>query len=363
MKKKLVAGALALTILAGGGTLAFAASQSEMLVSLSYLNGTYFDDLKATVRADVERNTTFLYNEALSKLGQLAGAGTSGGPGSSWLVSNSFTVQSGVNGSVVTTTVGSGLIWTSGIAVVRSGTLVDATAGVEVNAEGLLTVGHRYLAGTDVTFVAASDDARWMAEGEWTIVAGEPVELPVVLPFTDVLQGAWYYGDVSYVFRNGLFNGESPTLFEPENKMQRCMMTTVLHRLAGKPAVGYAPLFRDIPEGQWYTEGTIWAGQMGVVSGVEEGLFDPFSNVTRQEIAVILHRYAVRMGYDVSASASLAGFPDAAAVADWGYDAISWAVGAGLLNGSDGWLLPNGDATRAEVAAMLHRFASWAERQ
>ena len=78
---------------------------------------------------------------------------------------------------------------------------------------------------------------------------------------------------------------------------------------------------------------------------------------------MILHRYAEKMGYDVSASASLAGFRDAGSVASWGTRALSWAVGAGILNGSDGALLPDGDATRAEVAAMLHRFASWAERQ
>ncbi len=144
--------------------------------------------------------------------------------------------------------------------------------------------------------------------------------------------------------------------------MERCMMTTVLHRLAGKPGVSYSALFQDIPEGEWYTLGTIWAGSLGVVNGVEPGRFDPFASVTRQEIAVILYRYAEKMGYDVSVPSDLNGFWDAGSVASWGSQAVSWAVGAGILNGSDGALLPDDGATRAEVSAMLHRFVNWSAR-
>lgn len=351
MKKRLLTGALALVLLAGGVLAAFSASQSETLVSLSYLSGLFWDDLKATVKQEVERDTTAIYNEAAAQAGQSGGA------------SGSFTTRTGVNGDVIAGSTGSGLIWTSGSGMVRGGVLVDATAGSEMAVGGTLSVGHRYLAGTDVTLVVASSAAQWMEEGAWTVTTGDPVQLPVELPFTDVAQGAWYRDDVAYVYQNGLFNGESPSRFAPENKMQRCMMTTVLHRLAGKPAVSYANLFRDIPAGEWYTEGTIWAGSLGVVTGVEAGRFDPFTNVTRQQIAVILYRYAEKMGYDVSASASLSGFRDAGTVASWGSQAMSWAVGSGILNGSNGMLLPNGDATRAEVAAMLHRFADWSMRQ
>ncbi len=350
MKKKFLAGVLALALLNGGVLAAFSADQSQMLVSLSYLTGTFWNDLKATVKQEVDRDTTAMYNEIVAQAGQGSGG------------SNSFVAQSGVNGNIVTGTIGSGLIWTSGRGMVRSGVLVDATAGNEVAVGGVLSVGHRYLAGADVALVVSSANAQWMTEGNWTVATGNPVEPPVSLPFTDVGTGAWYYGDVVYVYQKRLFNGDSPTRFAPDGKMQRCMMTTVLHRLAGEPAVSYSALFQDVPNGQWYTAGTIWAGSMGVVSGVANSQFDPFSNVTRQEIAVILYRYAQKMGYDVSTSASLAGFRDAGSVASWGQTAISWAVGVGILNGSDGSLLPNGDATRAEVAAMLHRFANWAEK-
>lgn len=344
MKKKLLAGALALAILTGGTVLASAESQSQALVSLSYLMGTFWNDLTSIVKQDVDRNTTALYNEAAAQAGQ---SGSSFG----------FVSRTSVNGAVVTGITGSGFIWTSGSGMVRTGALVDATVGSEVAVGGTLTVGHRYLAGSDVTFVVASDSAQWMGEGQWTVTAGDPVEPPVVMTFTDVAPNAWYYDDVAYVYEHGLFDGVTSTSFNPAGKMQRCMITTVLHRLAGKPAVNYAALFSDIPDGQWYTEGTIWAGQRNVVTGVGGGKFSPFANVTRQEIAVILYRYARQMGYPVDQSADLSRFGDSEAVASWGREAVSWAVGTGILNGSNGLLVPCGDATRAEVSAMLHRFA------
>ena len=349
MKKKLLTAALALVLLSAGIAAAFSAGQSETLVSLSYLSGAFWSDLKATVKQEVDRDTSFILSDAVAQAGQ--------GKGSA------FSTQSGVNGDQVTGITGSGMVWASGSALVQSGALIDATVGAELAVGNGLSAGHRYLAGSDVVLVVSSDSAQWMGEGQWTTTHGDPVQPPVSLPFTDVAQGAWYYDDVAFVYRNQLFNGDSPTRFAPDDRMRRCMMTTVLHRLAGKPAVSYSTLFGDIPDGQWYTQGTIWAGTLGVVSGVEPGRFDPFANVTRQEIAAILHRYAEKAGYDVSASASLGGFRDGATVASWGTRAMSWAVGTGILNGSSGALLPNGDATRAEVAAMLHRFSSWSQGQ
>lgn len=348
MKQKLLAGALALAILTGGTVLASAGSQSQALVSLSYLTGTFWNDLKAVVKQDVDRNTTALFNEAVAQAGQ---AGSASGAG--------FVSRTGVNGDLVTGTLGSGLIWTSGSGMVRTGTLVDATEGTEMNIGSALTTGHRYLAGTEVTLVVFSQEAQWMGEGQWTVTAGDPVNPPVTMPFTDVAPGAWYYDDVAYVYEHKLFDGVTSTSFNPSGKMQRCMMTTVLHRLAGKPAVSYAPLFTDILDGQWYTEGTIWAGQREVVTGVGGGKFSPFANITRQEIAVILYRYAGQMGYNVGQSADLSRFGDSGTVASWGQEAVSWAVGTGILNGNNGFLLPYGDATRAEVSAMLHRFEVW----
>lgn len=350
MKRRMLMGALALAVLTGIVTLSGATSQSQVLVSRSYLAGTYWSDLKATVFSEVQKNTAYMYHEAVSRAGERAG----GGP---------FTAETGVNGDIVTASLGCGLVWTAGTGAVRDGILVDATEGREVAPGAPLDVGHRYLAGTDVALVVTSASAQWMAEGVWTVTAGEPVQPPVELPFTDVPQGQWYYDDVAYVYQGGLFSGVGSGRFEPYSKMQRAMMTTVLYRLAGRPGVSYSAVFKDVPAGQWYTDGTIWAGQLGVVTGKGDGRFDLFSNVTRQEIAAILYRYAEKMGCDMSQAADLSGFTDSASVAAWGRQAVAWAVGVGIVKGNNGALRPTGDATRAEVAAMFHRFDSWIRQQ
>ena len=144
--------------------------------------------------------------------------------------------------------------------------------------------------------------------------------------------------------------------------MERGMMTTVLHRLAKEPAVSYSPVFSDVPDGQWYTAGTIWCARQGIVNGVGDGLFAPEQTVARQEIAVMLYNYAVKTGRTAGERGDLSAFSDAGEVASWAGDAMRWAVGAGILNGSgDGRLLPEDGAQRAQVAAMIHRFHTWLE--
>lgn len=352
MKNKLLAGALALLVLLGCVTMGWAGSQADPLISLSYLNGTYLADLKTTVAQRVAQGTQDIYDAAVSKAEQ--------GPAAvdGWLTSSGFEAGEGKYGDTVTLTLGSGLIWVSGGGMVSSGTLVDATAGVELAAGQTLAVGHRCLAVDDSTVVTASSQSvQWMAEGKWRCGSGGTVAAP--LPFTDVPEGQWYYDDVRFVVEHKLFQGRSDTLFAPGDTMERGMMTTVLHRLAGEPAVDYAPAFTDIPDGLWYTKGTIWCARMGIVNGVGDGLFAPGDTVTRQQIAVMLYNYAVKTGRSPSERGGLSDFPDAGSVAPWAGDAMSWAVGAGILSGSDGKLLPGEGAQRAQVAAMLHRFQNW----
>lgn len=356
MKKRILAGALALSALLGCVTLGRAVSQTDSLVSLDYLTGTWLTDLKAYVTQWVAQDTQYIYNDAASTAGQPAGSSAEG-----WQFSDGFVSAQGVYGDTVTLQVGSGLLWTSGSGVVGSGILVDATAGTEVAAGGALTVGHRYLAGEDAVVVVSAQSAQWMVEGVWAQGAGGTVVVP--LSFTDVAEGQWYYDDVRYVVEKGLFEGVGEDRFAPNSTMQRRMMTTVLHRLAGRPEVEYAPMFTDIPDGQWYTQGTIWAAGLGVVNGVGEGRFAPTSDVTRQQIAVMLYNYAVKTGRAADERGDLSGFRDASSVASWAGDAMAWAVGAGIINGSDGSLLPGNNATRAQVAAMLHRFQGWLDQQ
>lgn len=357
MKKGLRAIALTLTAALACVTMAWAGAQGDTLISLSYLNGTYFAGLKDTVAQAVERAVQPIYDAALARAGQTPGGVTGGG----WLTSDTPVAGTGGYAHQITLSTGSGLVWTSGVGAVSSGVLVDATAGAEVPAGGGLTAGHRYLAGEDTQVVVSSQSAQWMVEGRWANGTASSVVVP--LTFTDVPASQWYYSDVRYVVEKKLFQGLSEETFAPNSTMQRCMMTTVLHRLAGEPPVGYAPVFTDIPDGIWYTQGTIWAAGVGVVSGMGDGSFAPGLDVTRQQIAVMLYNYAVKSGRTAGEAGDLAAFRDYAAVAPWAQDAMRWAVGAGILNGSDGSLLPGDSATRAQVAAMLHRFQTWMDQQ
>lgn len=347
MKKKLMAGLLAVALLLGGVTAGRAAAGTDFLVSLSYLTGTFLTDLKASVTQWVTQDTQGIYNDAVDKAEQ--GSTSTDG----WIVSSGFRAGTGQSGDAVLLSAGSGLIWTSGSGYVTSGALVDATAGTQLALGAALTAGHRYLAAESAQVVAASQ-AQWLTEGRWQLGKGE-----VPLSFTDVPMDQWYYEDVRFVVEGGLFEGVGGGRFNPGGTMERGMMTTVLHRMAGKPPAAWSPVFTDVAEGLWYTPGVLWCAQNKIVEGGGDGRFNPGGKVTREQIAVMLYKYAVRTGHNARERGNLSAFPDAGSVSSWAEDAMSWAVGTKILNGSDGRLLPGNSATRAQVAAMLHRFSDW----
>ena len=166
----------------------------------------------------------------------------------------------------------------------------------------------------------------------------------------------WYSEAIAYVYNNGMMNGTEKG-FEPNAATTRAMIVTMLHRLEKEPAAGVAN-FADVADGQWFSEAIAWAAANGVVNGYSETKFAPNDEITREQLAAILYRYAQFKGLNVSAKGDLSGFADGAAVSDWAVEAMQWAVGAGLLNGNEqGRLAPTAGATRAEVAMMLMRFA------
>ena len=170
-------------------------------------------------------------------------------------------------------------------------------------------------------------------------------------------EGDWFYENVGYVYENGLMNGVSETLFEPNGTVTRGMIVTILHRLEGEPESDYDMPFTDVAEQQWYAGAVRWAAGEGIVTGVSATEFAPDDPITREQFAAILWRYAQSKGYDVSASADLTGFLDYGQISEYALPALQWAVGAGVMSGrGDGILAPQGTATRAEAAAMLMRF-------
>ena len=169
--------------------------------------------------------------------------------------------------------------------------------------------------------------------------------------FPDVPEDAWYADAVEFAASHELFAGTDKG-FEPAAPMTRAMLAAVLYRLEDATAKGTNP-FADVPDGTWYTDAVTWASAEGIVAGTDKG-FEPNANITREQIAAMLYRYAKAIGLDMSASAELGAFPDGGDVADWASEAMRWAVGVGLFHGNaDGSLNPKGDATRAEVATLL----------
>ena len=177
-----------------------------------------------------------------------------------------------------------------------------------------------------------------------------------VLPFTDVREADWFYDDVVYAYENGLFSGTSDTTFSPNASMTRAMLVTVLYRLESQPTVSGRSGFSDVKLNSYYEDAVTWAADNGIVNGTGATTFSPNANVTREQMAAILYRYAQYKQYGTTASAGLNGFSDAAKVSTYAKAPLSWAVAEKLVNGSEGRLLPTGNATRAQVAAILHRF-------
>ena len=178
------------------------------------------------------------------------------------------------------------------------------------------------------------------------------------LPFRDVSKRDWYYDDVVYVYRKGYMDGMSSTRFGGELNTTRGQIVTILWRLTGEPRATKRNPFTDVSSSQYYYDAISWAYDAGVVDGFDARTFKPDQNVTREQLAAILYRYAKYMNLSTSGSAYLAKYTDADKIANWAYDAMAWANYRGLINGTSATRIdPKGYATRAQIAAILHRFA------
>lgn len=175
--------------------------------------------------------------------------------------------------------------------------------------------------------------------------------------FDDVESDAWYFNAVEFVVDAGLFNGISKTEFAPEDTMTRAMLVTVLYRLSGEGDVLTDLDFVDVEKNAWYADAVAWAYENGIANGISETEFAPDAELTREQLATILFRYAEHLGLDTEKHADLSRFEDIEALGTWAYDAVAWSVEAGLINGtSDTLLAPGSSATRAQVATILMRF-------
>ena len=240
----------------------------------------------------------------------------------------------------------------------KEGTTVTITpvpdAGYQV---GTVSVTDRFGQAVAVDQQADGTYTFVMPDGQVTVevtfLQGEAPDLP----FSDVTESDWFYDAVTYAYENGLMDGVGMGLFAPNSETTRAQLVTILHRLAGQPAPSGDSGFSDVETGTWYTDAVAWAAQNGIVNGVSDTQFAPGDDITREQLAVILYRYATYQGYDVSQRADLSGFVDAGTISTYVQEALSWANAQGLVLGfEDDSLRPQGNASRAQIAAVLMRF-------
>lgn len=188
----------------------------------------------------------------------------------------------------------------------------------------------------------------------------------VALPemnFVDVKEDDWFYKSVKYVFENGLMLGTSDTTYNPLMLLSRAQFAVILYRINGSPEVEYTAKFADVPDNTWYTNAVLWANAEGVINGYPNGLFGSEDNISREQMALMMYRYANTKGYDTSVKAELSHFPDASKVSGYAQEALEWAVGNGIITGKGtGNLDPLGEASRAECATIIMRFMKLYDR-
>ena len=316
-----------------------ASVRSERDALISSTMGTFYGDAGARIKT--------VYDNALARLGGLTG----------YVFAPSFTsvdLPSGTTAGLVT---GSTLVLVSGAVTmsIQSGAVVDISTGQEVASGVPLAAGHRYFCAEDTTAVyTAAGSAVVLIDGYYT-TTGTPT---VTMPFLDVRSADWYYGAVSYVTGRGFFAGTSPATFSPSGSMTRGMFVTVLHRLAGKPQVTAGSVFPDVTDAaQYYYAAVVWANAGNIITGYSDGRFHPDDAITREQMAVIISRYAAYAGYGTTGTADVFNsFSDKGSVSSYAVDAMTWATSAGLVSGSGGKLTPKGTASRAQVAQIILNF-------
>ena len=240
----------------------------------------------------------------------------------------------------------------------KEGTTVTITPVPDVGYQvGTVSVTDRFGQAVAVDQQADGTYTFVMPDGQVTVevtfLQGEAPDLP----FSDVTESDWFYDAVTYAYENGLMDGVGMGLFAPNSETTRAQLVTILYRLSGQPAPSGDSGFSDVETGTWYTDAVAWAAQNGIVNGVSGTQFAPGDDITREQLAVILYRYATYQGYDVSQRADLSGFVDAGTISTYAQEALSWANAQGLVLGfEDDSLRPQGNASRAQIAAVLMRF-------
>ena len=178
-----------------------------------------------------------------------------------------------------------------------------------------------------------------------------------IVCFYDVKKDSWYYDSVRNAYHQGWMNGTGDGIFDPNGNMTRAMFVTILYRAEGQPQIDNIPKFDDVAKNKYYAQAVSWAAENEIITGISDTEFAPEKNITREEMAAVMSRYADYKGMNTDSKDHLTVFADANAISGWAREKVAWAVGTGLISGKGGNRLdPLGSATRAETASILHRF-------
>ena len=335
-----------------------AGTSSDPLISRSYLTGSFRQDLISDASAGVDDKLTSVYVAAMQSLNDVRQtADLRSGP-AGYTLASGFTPLSINSSYSVSLLTGGTFVLTGGTAYVTisSGTVVNISTGREVPSSATLVANERYFCTENTVAVfTASSNSDCLVDGYYRLSKTASSSIP----FSDVGTSSWYFNAAVYSYSNGLFSGMTATTFGPEENMTRAMFVTVLYRLAGSPGVSGGAPFPDVASSSlYYYNAVIWANANNIVKGHDTGLFSPEDPITREQMAVIIYRYANYAGKNTSnaSNAAFQSFPDKANVSQYAVDGLTWATSVGIINGSSGYLYPHDVATRAQVAQIITNF-------
>ncbi|MCL2152630.1 MAG: S-layer homology domain-containing protein [Oscillospiraceae bacterium] len=349
--KRAVAAGLALTVLlfmvtASAST---AGSATDPLITRSYLEGAFAEALRSEIAGSLNTSTEGV-SSRIDDI-RLKYIGYNFAPG--------FTQIELAEGSMVTLSEGGSFILLSGSASldVTNGEVINVSTGSEVASGSQLTQYQRYFCAENSTIrVTANSDVSARVDGYYLF--GSYSASASSLPFRDTPEGAWFFAAISFVYKNGLFTGTSATTFAPNSQMTRAMFVTVLHRLDELSPSDASATFSDANNPSlYYYNAVAWANANDIVTGYADGTFRPDNNVTREQMATIMYRYASYKGRDLSTPGAVFDtFPDITQISGYAAHAMRWASSWEIIRGSSGKLLPQNTATRAEVAQIIYNY-------
>lgn len=239
----------------------------------------------------------------------------------------------------------------STIATVDNGTITGVTAGTTT----ITATCGNVSASVAVTVTAETEPDPEEPGTDPDEPTPDP-EPGVTLPYTDVTPDAWYYDTVADVYQKGLMTGMNPTTFAPAETLARAQFAIILYRMESEPDIAFEATFKDVTDGQWYTDAILWAADASVVTGYSNGNFGPADKINREQMATMMFRYANAKGLDTSQRADFSSYPDAGSVSPFAKDAMSWCVANGIISGDNGRLNPQGETARAVCATIISRF-------